>query len=150
VTYQYVAFADTQPNNGNLRNLTVGGNYDFGIAALFLGYGQTNNIRDASYNSIAGLNASPGSINTGYVTANRNDDKQYTVGATVPFGAGKFYGAFQRATSSDLSQWALGYTYDLSKRTNLYAFYADTTVRSFSEDRDLGARQFAMGVQHRF
>jgi predicted porin len=150
VTYQYVAFDDTQPNNGNMRNLTVGGNYDFGIAALFLGYGQVNNIRDPGYNSIAGLNASPGSINTGFVTADRNDDKSFTVGTTVPIGNGKVYGAYARATSSDLGVWALGYTYDLSKRTNLYVFYADATDHSFTEDRNLIARQVAMGLVTRF
>jgi len=51
------------------------------------------------------------------------------VGVRVPFGASKVYASYVRHDDTtdadrDATQWALGYTYELSKRTDLYAAYA--------------------------
>ncbi|THF57648.1 porin [Pseudothauera rhizosphaerae] len=58
--------------------------------------------------------------------------KQWLIGASVPVGtAGKVLASYARNTidadgapEAKARKWALGYTHDLSKRTNLYAAYA--------------------------
>ena len=55
--------------------------------------------------------------------------RDYLLGLTVPFGASKFIATYIRhdirtLADADSRQWALGYTYSLSKLTNLYTSYA--------------------------
>lgn len=139
VTYQMLDPTDTTPNNGKFKNLTLGANYDFGVVAVYAGYANAKNIR-----TVNGWN---GAVAT---SANFTKDNAYTLGLTAPVGPGKVYAAYQKATKSKTDGWALGYTYDLSKRTNLYAFYADNDTRNFGANRDISNRQLAAGVQHRF
>jgi len=145
LTYQQVE----SPMSGSktFRNLTVGGSYDFGVAAIFAGYAKANNIT-AAYVSPFGGNPSYNGVvaNPGQFSS----DSAYTIGASAPIGPGKLYAAWQKATKSKVDGWAVGYTYDLSKRTNLYAFFADNNVRNFIESRDMTYRQLAVGLQHRF
>jgi len=140
VTYQYLNPSDLTPNNGKFKNLTLGANYDFGVVAVYAGYANAKGIR-----TVAGYN---GAINA--TSANFTKDNAYTIGLSAPLGPGKAYAAYQKATKSKTSNWAIGYTYDLSKRTNLYAFFVDGEVRDFAAAKDLTNRQFALGLQHRF
>ncbi|GAA4338915.1 porin [Pigmentiphaga soli] len=138
-TYQYLNPTDTIANNGKPQAFTVGANYDFGVVAVYAGYNKTKNIRNGSYNGSAG-----------FATPTRNDDNAYTVGVSAPVGPGKVLAAYQRATKSDVKLWSVGYLYGLSKRTDLYAFYADADKHNFTLDHDYSDRQFALGIQHRF
>ncbi len=138
-TYQQVEF--NLPGTQVFQNYTLAASYDFGVVALNAGYQHAKNI--------------PGALLNGYnrVVANGGQfskDDAFTLGLSAPVGPGKVYAAYQKATKSKVDGWALGYTYDLSKRTNLYAFYADNEVRNFDANRDMKARQFALGLQHRF
>lgn len=57
-----------------------------------------------------------------------NKFKQYNVGAAYPFGPSKVYVNLQQSKIENGARgnaWSLGYTYSLSKRTNLYASYAN-------------------------
>ena len=59
------------------------------------------------------------------------DMKSWLLGASVPFGKHAIQVSFTQskldagAADGKAKQWALGYTYSLSKRTNFYAAYAD-------------------------
>ena len=89
--------------------------------------------------------------------------RNYLIGATVPFGAHRFIASYIRAdgrgvyASNDADQWGLGYTYSLSKRTNLYAAYgyisndgaAAYTVGNNSEN-GTSNKAFNLGVRHLF
>jgi len=89
--------------------------------------------------------------------------RNYLIGATVPFGAHKFIASYIRAdgrgvyAANDADQWGLGYTYSLSKRTNLYAAYgqisndgaAAYTVGNNSEN-GTSNKAFNLGVRHVF
>lgn len=55
--------------------------------------------------------------------------KSYLLGLTVPVGAGAFLASYTKLkndtqANANANQWALGYTYALSKQTNLYTSYS--------------------------
>jgi len=102
------AISPTAPvtNLPRLTQQTLGASYDFGFARLH-----------------AGLNTGENKLTTADALNRRN----WHLGATVPFSGNQTvrvtYGkAHDRARSNaDFSSWQVGYQYDLSKRTNLYA-----------------------------
>lgn len=55
----------------------------------------------------------------------------YEVGAKIKFAGGEFLAAYQGRNDdwdANLNVWGLGYTYPLSRRTNLYTFVSDTNA----------------------
>jgi predicted porin len=89
----------------------LGGKYNFGIAALNLGY-------------VVNKNAF-----TGNSSVPMADSREVIAGATVPVGVGtvivSFIKNFDRSgAGNDANQAAIAYTYALSKRSNLYSSYA--------------------------
>lgn len=110
VNYHSIDMADSSGID-TIRNWLVGGTYDFGVAKLAAFY--SDNKVD-------------------YRARGSNDlkVKNYMVGVTVPFGKHAVMASYnhseaeQHRLDGDSDQWALGWTYDLSKRTNLYAAYA--------------------------
>ena len=93
--------------------------------------------------------------------------KQYNLGGSMPFGAHRVYANFQQQKLGDAkgNTWALAYTYSLSKRTNLYASYADlnnngrgvfgitsSSVTITPPATALGAdpKVLSMGIRHSF
>lgn len=119
----------------------LGGSYDFGVVKLSAMYGSR---KDSDINL---------------------DRRQWFVGATAPvsevgnvllsYGQTKNKGV---TGSPKATQWALGYTHNLSSRTNLYAAYADISNKSGaafsvgdSSNSGQGYQQgFSVGVRHRF
>lgn len=98
---------------GDITAWSLGGSYDFGAAKLLLGYRQSK-VDD--FNAIAG---------------NENKRKGYMIAVTAPVGPGLVRAAYNRyedkltgATDIKADHFALGYVYDLSKRTSLYGTYA--------------------------
>ena len=75
--------------------------------------------------------------------------KTATLGASVPMGAGKILAAYARTRNNllDATRQTLtvGYGYDLSKRTDLYA----NVMHDRITDRSNGT-SFGVGVRHRF
>jgi len=76
-----------------------------------------------------------GSYNLGFLTMmgqyskseySTSDVKSWTLGVAVPVGSGAFQASYGSTDvgSASASQIAVGYTYDLSKRTAIYAHYA--------------------------
>lgn len=149
ITYQYLNPSQATANNGKFKNLTLGANYDFGVAAVYAGYANAKGIRTpGTWNSSAAY-AGTG-YNSGATSANFTKDNAWTLGVSAPVGPGKAYAAYQKATQSKVKGFALGYTYDLSKRTNLYTYFAQNEVYDWRANKSLDARQFAVGLQHRF
>lgn len=125
--------ASTDHNNNTL----LVGKWDFGVAAASLGFGETKGF---------------GAI----------DNREWIIGASVPFGASSFLLSYIRnddrnATSNDANQWAIGYTYAMSKRTNFYTSFARIsndnaagyTVGNASET-GTGDKAFNVGIRHTF
>jgi predicted porin len=107
----------------------LGGAYDLKVAKLFATYGQARHDIDLK-------------------------DKTASIGATVPLGSGKVLASFAQtrrsgATSVGAAQKrntaSIGYDYDLSKRTDLYAIYMNDKITDLSRGNSFGA-----GIRHRF
>ena len=125
-------------DTGNLKSTMLAANYDLEFAKIFAAYADNDWVGQ---------------------TKTRN----YLIGATVPFGAHKFIASYIRAdgrgvyAANDADQWGIGYTYSLSKRTNLYAAYgyisndgaATYTIGNNSENGSSN-KAFNLGVRHVF
>jgi predicted porin len=118
----------------NGDSVAVSAAYNFGVASLSGGYNQLS------------------------APNNGNDSTGYTLGVTVPMGAFKFSAGFASgevetnagAAVSDATQFGLGATYSLSKRTTAYAGYKDAKVENAAGVKTSGTRIFAVGVRHDF
>ena len=138
--------------NGNAatKHTMIVGSYDFGVAKLAGMYAQNQQ---------------------GLITGATGDKLDvWMLGATVPVGPGAIlasYTAEKDKTTAGLGakQYAIGYTYSLSKRTNLYTSYAhisnDTraafTVQDATGNNDapvvgtgFTSSGFALGIRHQF
>jgi predicted porin len=105
-----VAFAKTNFAIGDFETWNAGGQWDFGVAKLMGHYAQTK---------VKGATA-----------AGSADGKGWLLGGLVPVGAGEIRLAYSTykielpASTPEVQKFALGYVHNLSKRTALYATYA--------------------------
>lgn len=126
---------------GDNRALLVGGTYDFGLATGHLGYAENR---------------------LGSISAGRKD-RNLLAGVTVPVGAaGSVMASFIRNELTDLAegrsdQYALGYSHNLSKRTNVYTSVSytkndsDVALNTYrGEQFGRSVRLFNVGVRHAF
>lgn len=146
----------TVKNTDDAKSTLLAATYDFGVAKAHAAYGVNK-----------GLNSSPlrNSANPfGSVVAPTasTDSADWLIGATVPFGASTILVSYvhkndKNAANRDASQWAIGYRYALSKRTDIYTAYARInnkngagyTVGSAIEAGS-GDKAFNLGVRHSF
>lgn len=125
-----------------------GGNYDFKVAKIFASYASNKNtVTDAT----------------------RIDRRAYSVGASVPLGGGAVLVQYQgnndeTSAKADVRQFALGYNYFLSKRTDIYVVGAKmrnrngaTSSIADSTNNSLGTvnpgsapSSFQVGIRHKF
>lgn len=119
------------------KNTLLGGKWDFGVAAASLAVNWEKGF---------------GSV----------DSRDYLLGVSAPFGPNTVMASYIRkddrsAADADAHQWALGYTYAMSKRTNFYASYARIinrngalfTVGNASE-AGTSDQAFNLGLRHQF
>jgi len=134
-TYDTVLADDrfkTDKTGGSVSAWTLGGSYDFKLAKVGVGYGQTRNgfINGQTPLNAEGVNTSWS--NGGVLFRNGYGTNQYLVGATVPVSSRTNVMASWtllqpqgKWKDSDLSRnqntYNLGARYELSKRTSLYA-----------------------------
>ncbi|GAA4015156.1 porin [Actimicrobium antarcticum] len=130
--------------------------YDFNVAKLHLGYGVNKGTNSSPLRNTANPYGSA------VAPTASTDSRDMLVGVTVPFGVHTLLGSYIRkndrtALNQDANQWALGYRYAFSKRTELYAAYARIsndngagyTVGSAIEAGS-GDKAFNLGVRHTF
>jgi predicted porin len=106
----------------------IGGAYDFTAVKLFATYGQTSHDIDFA-------------------------DKTVSVGASMPAGNGKVLAAWAQTKRDGVAIGAdqkrntasLGYDYNLSKRTDLYAVIMNDKITNQNN-----GNSFAAGIRHRF
>ncbi|MGK5063222.1 porin [Janthinobacterium sp. LB3P112] len=144
---------------GSGRNWLAAANYDFAVAKAFVAYGVNKGQNSAKHNnedrfaySLTQASAAPSA-----------DSNNILVGATVPVGpAGTVMASFIRTNdktvaNADADQWALGYSYALSKRTSTYASYAKIKNKNNAgytvgnnSNVGTGDKAFNVGVRHSF
>lgn len=130
-------------NVSKLKNTFLGATYDFGSFKLHGAYADTKKdfpvATDEKYrNYMLGASVKVGAAGTVLASYAINDTK--TTGIN----------------NADSKQFAIGYTHDLSKRTNLYTGYARTTndaaAKLGGNDAvlDKNVSVFAVGIRHKF
>ena len=121
----------------DVEKVLVGGSYDFNVAKAHAAYEQVKT-------SFAGSS----------VKAN-----VWMIGATVPVGVGAFLADYTNRSIKDFNnttsqQYAIGYTYSLSKRTNLYTSFSETktdvNVAANAGANGATDKLFNVGVRHAF
>ena len=94
------------------------GSYDFGVAKITGGYQTAKQERSSALATATATAAQ----NT---AALNGKDKEYQLGVSAPFGAATVAAGYSRSKADNSDRRATGYsllgTYDLSKRTRLYA-----------------------------
>lgn len=154
LSYDSINTSNLRIEDATPRVYAIGAAYDFEVVKLSLAYGRTENGR------IGGLNASGMKENFGPDAAipaiDVNDGfraNSYLVGLSAPIGAASnVFGSWQRVSVNGdgeiMNVYSLGYTYDLSKRTNLYAYGSYASDYQFVN----GVKSTAagVGIRHRF
>ena len=115
--------AYTKDGRAGTEALTqLGASYDLGVAKILAAY-------ETDANQVGGKNA-------------------YSVGLTAPLGAATVratFGKDQKGTAADVKQTAIGADYALSKRTALYAVFAQTKPAGGTANK-----QVTFGLGHNF
>jgi len=144
------------------RAYAIGGAYDFEALVLSLAY---SHVQDGWFGGGTGFGFNSGGALGGLggaegQSAFANDFKanSYMVGLTVPLGAAtKLLGSWQMVDPSNdkltggdktMNVFSLGATYDLSKRTNLYAYGSYAKNWGFIDDAK--GTSLGVGIRHRF
>jgi len=126
------------PASGTLT--TLGGKYDFGVAAVALGYQKEG----ASANGGAGLLFTDATAYAVTVMGNMGAFKPY-----IKFGNRTVSGgAAGSITAAQVVN--IGTTYALSKRTDIYADYAVDTATQGAVAGTSNPSNFALGIRHTF
>jgi predicted porin len=172
---QYVAISSTSPTNKlasytqNAKNVTawnLGATYDFKVVKVHAAYGQ--NINGLLEGTSLGTNAGSGDTNSkgGYLFNQGARTSSWMLGLSAPVGAsGKVFLSWQQMmaggdfknytttagkniSSNTQNVGSIGYSYSLSKRTNLYAYYSymsNVAMITGAQSNSLG-----VGVRHLF
>ncbi|WP_454674167.1 porin [Achromobacter pestifer] len=126
LTYERLNPDASASNLKRATNTQLGAYYDFDWVKVHAGYG---NLRNPNKGPSAGFDRI----------------HSYVGGASFPVGGnGRVLGTYQRATQSRIRGWGVGYQYDLSKRTNLYA------LQDRVDRRGSHVLQTVVGMRHLF
>ena len=143
-------------------NFLVAGSYDFGVTKLYATgeYGKHMRLKASDNKTVGGMSGSFANWiqNTGYA-----DGYSGVIGADVPLFGGTLKGEFgyrygecvvNPANDNKMFGAAIGYSYDLSKRTTLYTAgsYAHSDLGKPHQGADTTAHAYELigGLVHRF
>lgn len=159
----------------NLHEQTTGGkngydlaaNYNIGALNLGAGYSQVDSNRQLGLRALYTFGQF---VVGGYYQRNKDDNQLLATGAgnrnnfrlagAYMMGASEFHvnvgraGKWSDIADSSATQWTLGYNYNFSKRTKVYAFYtkvdnkAGATYMTGAAGQDFSS--LALGVRHNF
>ncbi|SSW70588.1 porin [Achromobacter veterisilvae] len=137
------------------RSYVIGGSYDFEVVKLALAYGRTTDGWFGGQGSVTGSGI-PGF--GGNIFADGFKSNSYLLGLSAPIGgASKLFGSWQMVDPSNdkltggdekMNVFSLGYTYDLSKRTNLYAY--GSYAKNYAFIDEVKSTAVGVGIRHRF
>ena len=137
------------------RNTLIAANYSFGMVRAHAGIG---------------IDKGPGSAplaNTtnpygGIAPSASTDGRDYLLGASATIGTNTLMASYMRkddrtVRSQDADQWGIGFVHSLSKRTSLYAAYANIDNKrgagyTVGNNADVGTgdTSFNLGLRHNF
>src|SRR5690625_2672415 len=140
-------------DRATIREWAIAGSYDFEVVKLYLAGGQARN-------GLINAQGYMGGIGGGTVIAKDFRANNYTVGLSAPVGAGEIMASWamsdlrkapQGVNKSDLKDqqiYSLGYTYPLSKRTNVYAI--GSYAKNVHYAPKVKSTLLGVGVSHQF
>jgi predicted porin len=147
------------PDQPQPKQAILGAAYDFEVIKVSAAYGWTKDgVLSAQDFALIDGAGNPNTPASG--TGTTNDDftwdglkiNSYMVGLSMPIGASTIMGSYQRADPNKgldaMDVYSVGYTYDLSKRTNLYAFASYANRAAFVDGNKMVT--VATGIRHRF
>lgn len=148
------------PNASDHKELQIGASFDLKFVKLAAAYNKADNsLFDV------GLAVFP---------AAGQDSDSWMLGATVPLLGGSLLASWQKRDGDianvclgtfvagvcsvaltpreiDVEVWAVGYSYPLSRRTNLYINFSDRDGEKFANNNaTIDRRQYTMGIRHLF
>ena len=137
---------DVQGASDDQSNLTLGATFDLRFVKLHAGYSKEDNQR--VFNVVG-------------ITSGADADS-FMVGLTVPLLGGSLFGSWQKYDGDrvtltpttfderDAKVYGIGYTYPLSRRTNLYAAFARNNAEESINNTAFDRKQYAIGMRHLF
>ncbi|AQR67892.1 porin [Janthinobacterium sp. LM6] len=162
LAYNNTSNDDVGVQAASARNWLAAANYDFAVAKAYVAYGANKGLKSAQMNN-KGVDANGNNYYNYAPAAASTDSNNILVGATVPVGpAGTVMASFIRTNdktiaNADADQWAVGYSYALSKRTSTYASYAKIKNKNgasytVGNNSNVGSgdKAFNVGVRHSF
>lgn len=166
LTYDQLKTAETlgtPDGDVSIKSWNLGASYDFEIVKVHAGFGQTRNgwLTALQYAGETLSTQNANGDNLGYIANDGMKINSYTVGLSAPVGAnGKVLASwgmadprsngvyFNGVSLEKQHAYSLGYTYALSKRTNVYALGSYVDNVAFQDD--LKATQVGVGIRHQF
>jgi predicted porin len=162
-SYEKAYAADSTTQNGNsVGNWNIAGSYDFKVVKLAVGYGQTRDgfwAGSGAGGTGASLATAPNGTTNGLVFAPGVGYNSYIVGATIPVNAvSRVLVSWTMITpntnmqdaynASNQSSYNLGYTYDFTKRTNIYAYVGQSV--NYATIDTAKSTVVGLGMRHNF
>lgn len=162
-SYEKAYAADSTTQNGNsVNNWNIAGSYDFKVLKLAVGYGQT---RDGFWAGSgagavgASLAVAPNGSTNALVFAPSVGYNSYIVGATIPVNAvsrvllswtmiAPNTNMKDAYNAQNQSSFNLGYTYDFTKRTNLYTYIGQSV--NYATIDTAKSTVVGVGLRHQF
>jgi len=169
--YEVIQYADAGSaralaGNPDTKLFSVGGTFDLKFVKFHAAFADQTAVTTVYQNA------------TGFPTillpaaVGNYDNEAWMAGVTVPLFGGQLLGSYQQSNAKNINTltyqfepdydvWGVGYTYPLSRRTNIYIAYGqrswDGTVRVTGGSPALAqatqifdASQFALGIRHLF
>jgi predicted porin len=150
------------PNASDQKNLQIGLTFDLKFLKIHGGYAKEDNV---VFNSGLGVIGTAG-----------EDADSWMLGVTVPLGGGSLLGSYQKrdgdavnvctgafvpatggcsvaftTREAERDVWAIGYSYPLSRRTNLYVNFSDSDGEGFlNNSTTVDRKQYTVGMRHLF
>jgi predicted porin len=144
------------------RNTLFAVNYDFIVAKAFFAYGQNKGM-NSSVIPGGGSSYIATTVPVTPAIAASRDNTNLLIGATVPVGpAGTIMASYIRKDDKeignrDADQFAIGYSYALSKRTNAYTSFAkiknkNNAAYTVGDNTEVGSgdKAISIGMRHSF
>ncbi len=151
-----------RPNSSDTKFLQIGGSFDLKFVKLAVAYAKEDDVNFL--------------INPPVVSPVAGEDADsWMLGVTVPLLGGSLLASWQKRDGDianvclgtfsavgtcsvaltpregDIEVWAVGYTYPLSRRTNLYINFSDRDGEKFyNNNATVDRRQYTMGMRHLF
>jgi len=156
LTYDQIKVRETaiDPDEAgiSIRSWNLGASYDFQIVKVFAGFGQT---RNGWFGPISTVDGSIDLNDGGFIASDDLKVNSYSLGLSAPVGAnGELMASWGMADPRSEDEvkkqhvYSLGYTYSLSKRTNVYAIGSYAKNVAFQDD--LKSTLIGVGMRHQF